>query len=302
MLKFHKDATELSGPLSAVEGSDQFKVLRRLEMPSVVPAQRDDLFKGLFVDVETTGLDAENDKVIEFGGIPFHYDKQGVIHTLGEPITGFMDPNMPIPKIVAKLTGITDDMVKGQHFDVEPLEQILSTTGIVVAHNAAFDRPMCEKLSNVFVQKPWACSMSEVDWKDFGADNLALSSLLSWQGYFYEGHRAWIDCLAGIALLAQELSCASGRTGLSLLLESAKQERIVLKALDTPFETKDTLRARGYRWDPGTEYSQKGWYTEITPSALDDEKGWLSDKVFSGNQITIEETKQGAKDRFRKTT
>lgn len=252
MLKFYDDPPDCVEAANTLDRSDDYRVLRRLAMPPAVEDVPDGLFKALFVDVETTGLDVASDKVIEFGCIPFYYDASGVVHGVGKPIRSFIDPGIPIPDVVTRLTGITDEMVHGKHLDATPLEAELASTGLVIAHNAAFDRPMCERMLPAFEAKPWACLMKEIDWKDLGADNLALSSLLTWLGYFYDGHRAWVDCLAGIALLAHSQGAVDGRTGLSLLLESARQDRIVLKALDTPFESKDLLKSRGYQWDAGS--------------------------------------------------
>jgi DNA polymerase III subunit epsilon len=299
MLKFYNDPPELQNATKALDSSDAFRVLRRLVLPPAMTTVPNGLYKALYVDVETTGLDQTNDKVIEFGGIPFFYDASGIIHGLGSPIGGFKDPGMPIPEFVTKLTGITDEMVKGQNFDTTPLENELASTGLVIAHNASFDRPMCERMLPAFEAKPWACSMKEVNWKELGADNLALSSLLVWLGYFYEGHRAWVDCLAGIALLAREQEVADGRTGLSMLLESAREDRIVLKAIDTPFETKDPLKERGYKWDAGGSGETKGWFTELAEPDLAEEKLWLSEHIFGGAPAKVFEERQNAKQRYR---
>lgn len=299
MLKFYDDPPDWQEAVKALDNSSDFRVLRRLALPPAMTEVPEGLYKALYVDVETTGLDPIKDKVIEFGGIPFYYDGNGVIHGLGAPIGGFRDPGMPIPKLVTKLTGITDEMVKGQNFDTVPLENELASTGLVIAHNASFDRPMCEHMLPAFEAKPWACSMKEVNWKELGADNLALSSLLVWLGLFYDGHRAWIDCLAGIALLAHGLSTASGRTGLSMLLESARENRIALKAVDTPFETKDLLKERGYKWDAGSSGETKGWFTELSEKNLADEKLWLSEHIFGGAPARVLEERQNAKQRYR---
>lgn len=299
MLKFYDDPQDWQDAAKALEGSSEFRVLRRLAMPPVMTNVTEGLFKALYVDVETTGTDVTKDVVIEFGGIPFYYDAKGVVHGLGEPIGGFRDPGSPLPPFITKLTGISDEMVKGQNFDTAPLENELASTGLVIAHNASFDRPMCERMLPAFEAKPWACSMKEVNWKELGADSLGLSSLLVWLGYFYEGHRAWVDSLAGIALLAHEQEAVDGRTALSLLLESAREDRIVLKATDTPFETKDLLKERGYNWDAGGSGKTKGWFTEVAEADLADEKLWLSEHIFGGAPAKVLEERQNAKQRYR---
>lgn len=113
MLKFHKDPPDLIEAAQLLDQSNDYRILRRLALPAVMGSVPDGLFKALFVDVETTGLDVANDKVIEFGGIPFYYDAEGVVHGIGGPLGGFIDPGVPIPNVVTRLTGITDEIVKG---------------------------------------------------------------------------------------------------------------------------------------------------------------------------------------------
>lgn len=115
----------------------------------------------------------------------------------------------------------------------------------------------------------------------------------------YDGHRAWVDSLAGIALLAHEQAAAEGRTGLSMLLESAREDRIALKAIDTPFETKDLLKERGYRWDAGGSGKCKGWFTELAEQYLVNEKVWLSEHIYSGSPAKVTEERQNARQRYK---
>lgn len=92
MLKFYDDPQDWKDAAKALEGSSEFRVLRRLALPPAMNVVPKGLYKALYVDVETTGLDPIEDKVIEFGGIPFYYDADGVVHSVGEPIGGFSDP------------------------------------------------------------------------------------------------------------------------------------------------------------------------------------------------------------------
>lgn len=86
-------------------------------------------------DIETTGLDPYKDKIIEIGGIKLKGKN------ITDTFSVFINPQIPIPAEITKLTNITDDMVK----DAETLDKVLprflefckDTT--VVAHNAKFD-------------------------------------------------------------------------------------------------------------------------------------------------------------------
>ena len=59
----------------------------------------------VFFDLETTGLDVEKDRVIEFAGIKVFPDRRQ------ERFESFVNPGQPIPQPITKLTGITDEMV-----------------------------------------------------------------------------------------------------------------------------------------------------------------------------------------------
>ncbi len=86
-------------------------------------------------DIETTGLNAAKDKITEIGAVRVEGGK-----ILGTFST-FVNPGVPIPEHITKLTGITDAMVE----DAQPIEQVLESflefVGDlpIVAHNAAFD-------------------------------------------------------------------------------------------------------------------------------------------------------------------
>ena len=87
-------------------------------------------------DTETTGVDPENDKIIEF--VAHKFDKDG---NFKEKISFLCDPGMPIPKKVQEITSITDEMVKGKKPFIERSTEVREfLEGVpAVAHNAAFD-------------------------------------------------------------------------------------------------------------------------------------------------------------------
>jgi len=70
------------------------------------------------VDVETTGTNPDNDKIIELGICLFEYDRHsGRIYKVLGAWEWFEDPGLSIPPEVTKITGITDAMVTGQRID-----------------------------------------------------------------------------------------------------------------------------------------------------------------------------------------
>jgi len=86
-------------------------------------------------DVETTGLSAIYDNIIELAGVKMH--KGNVIEEFQE----FIDPGHPLSETTVQLTGITDEMVKGSKTEEEVLKAFkeFAEGTILVAHNASFD-------------------------------------------------------------------------------------------------------------------------------------------------------------------
>ncbi len=86
-------------------------------------------------DVETTGLSAVYNTIIELAAVKI---KDGEIVDRFE---SFADPHEPLSNTIIELTGITDDMVKGQPEVDEVLRNFKEFVGdaILVAHNASFD-------------------------------------------------------------------------------------------------------------------------------------------------------------------
>ncbi|MCS3758676.1 hypothetical protein [Bradyrhizobium centrosematis] len=66
---------DLEALAALLESSSRFRVLRRLAEPVPAPMPADLFRRGLFVDVETTGLDAGKDTVIELAMVPFGYER-----------------------------------------------------------------------------------------------------------------------------------------------------------------------------------------------------------------------------------
>ncbi|CAA9370379.1 MAG: hypothetical protein AVDCRST_MAG68-5693 [uncultured Gemmatimonadetes bacterium] len=238
--------------------------------------------RALFADVETTGLDVEQDRIIQLALVPFEYAAEdGAIVRVHEPWVGFEDPGRPVPAEITALTGIRDADVAGRCLDDAAVAAHAASAGLVVAHNAAFDRPFLERRFAAFADRPWACSMAEVPWAASGFSSAKLEFLL-WKscGEFFDGHRADEDCRAGVHLLATPLP--SGELPMSALLRSCRRRTARVWAADAPFRHKDALRARGYRWSGGERGRLRGWYLDADEAAAAAECRWLEERIYGG--------------------
>jgi DNA polymerase III subunit epsilon len=108
-------------------------------------------------DLETTGLDASKDEIVEVAGVKFtlRLDSKNPkkIHSVTEDtFESFIKPNMHMPEETSSINGITDEMLE----DAPPASEILPAfakfcglSSILVAHNASFDgrflnKAMCD--------------------------------------------------------------------------------------------------------------------------------------------------------------
>ena len=239
----------------------------------------------LILDTETTGLDQSKEKIIELAMLRLDVDS-----ATGRPMGPLLvfdeleDPGRAIPKEVVALTGITDADVRGKRLDEARIAAILEGVDVVIAHNAGFDRPFCEARIPQFRDLAWACSFADIDWKAQGRSSSKLEALALELGWFYDAHRAEMDCHALLAVLCAPLPQTPERNGMATLLAAALRPALRLYATHAPFDSKDLLKARGYRWNA----EQKVWFTRISDqAALEAECEWLKTDVYGGRNAVI---------------
>jgi DNA polymerase-3 subunit epsilon len=203
--------------------SGDYRVTGRLELQTEYhPPDATPRLVAAVVDVETTGINPDHDKIIELGVCLFEYGRQsGRIYKVLGSWEWFEDPGISIPAEIRKITGITDDMVAGHSIDDPAVNDLLSRVVLVIAHNADFDRRFLERRLPGFSTKHWACSRSDIDWKAEGIRSSALEFVAYSLGFFHDGHRAASDCRATVHALAQRLP-RTGGLALQALLEQAR--------------------------------------------------------------------------------
>ncbi|MBR3289742.1 MAG: PolC-type DNA polymerase III, partial [Clostridia bacterium] len=87
-------------------------------------------------DLETTGLNAQNDRIIEIGAVRLHGGE------IVEEFATFVDPRRELSPQIVQLTGITDAMLQGAPQEPDALDafyRFCGDTRVLVAHNAPFD-------------------------------------------------------------------------------------------------------------------------------------------------------------------
>jgi DNA polymerase-3 subunit epsilon len=248
-------------------------------------APTEKLLKAIILDTETTGVDHAKDRIIELGMVLIEYSPTtGQVYRVLETFNELEDPGIPIPPESIKVHGITDDMVQGKHINEDRVKALIAEASLIIAHNAKFDRIFVEERFPYFADKVWACSFAQMPWTEFLAYRY---------GFHYDAHRASNDCHALLEVLQQDLP-ESGVKALLRLLENARTKDYKVSALNSPFESKDVLKARGYRWDA----ERKLWSTYIAMQLLDQEVEWIRGAVYNQRSFKLELEKMDAFNRF----
>jgi DNA polymerase-3 subunit epsilon len=209
--------------------------------------------------VETTGLKHGHDQIVEFAAVQFTYDaSNGFVYEVRSGYQGFQEPTVPISAEARSKHRITDDMLKGETLDADRIAQLLDGVSLVVAFNSDFDRRMIERQFPAFANVAWADACFEIDWEAAGSVGRKLENVLAHCcGVFYEAHRAMDDVVATLHALA---TADIGETpALLALLEAARMPTTRIWAIRSPFEMKDELKERGYRWHE----RKKTWYKDV---------------------------------------
>jgi DNA polymerase-3 subunit epsilon len=175
------------------------------------------------LDVETTGLDAAANRVIEIALIPFNMPELTSFSSL-------ISVGESLPKEITSITGIDDDMLKDQPAFAELADKIINLVkkaDFLVAYNAKFDKPFVEselaRVKKILPDLPWVdpyVFVCELD--RFKRGKKLKDSAVRWGVKLTNAHRA-----AGDALAAGELMLKIGeKIDPYLLTELIKQQTL----------------------------------------------------------------------------
>lgn len=223
MLRMRLSRRDLPG-----EARNNLMALDGLEARSPAKEQR-----YVVVDLETTGLDFNKDRVVSVGAFRV---VNGAIR-LGEVFSQMANPGRGIPAESIKVHGITPDMIKGAPQAWEVFKDFLNYLGsdILVAHHARFDLYFLDRvmqaqygfrMQNMVVDTVLMCRAALIQPDPYGekrgAKRCSLDALAEHYGLEVpERHTALGDALA-TALIFQRLVLDVEKAGWSSLGDLAK--------------------------------------------------------------------------------
>jgi len=283
--------------ISVINSSNKYKVLKRVPEEFKKKEPKGRVFKTAFIDLETTGLDPRNDEIIEVGVLITSFTNEDGFINIDFTNNQLQQPNNPIDAEITKITGITNEDVKGKVINWHLLRDQLSSADLVICHNAYFDRNFLELQTPDFFKsliesKPFGCSSNGVNWKEFGYEGAKLEYLNFKMGYFYEGHRALIDCYATLNLFIAKPEAFKE------LKEKVREKEYLICAQDASFAKKDALKKRNYRWSNGEGNLPKSWWTTVPEKEYEEELSFLRKEIYDKDHINPPTKHITAKERY----
>lgn len=198
------------------------------------------------LDLETTGFDAENDRIIEIGAVKFKGNK------IVERYQTIVNPECEIPEIITHITGISAEETKKAPLFREVAGEFKKFVGkdTIIGHNIQFDLEFLRKKGVEFENKIYdTCALSPVL---INSPSYSLETLTENLGINHEKkHRALDDAIACMELF-------------NILLGRIEEisfpalEEIKMHVLKSGWQFKDLfLKAKGSEKSTDTDKEEK---------------------------------------------
>ena len=184
-------------------------------------------------DLETTGFSAKSDKIIEIGAVKVENGK------IIDRFSTFVNPEIPIPFRIEKLTSINDEMV----IDAPKIEEVLPKfmefckDAVMVAHNSDFDMSFIEANCK---RQDLECDFTVIDtvamsrYLIIGLGRYKLDNVAKALGIVLDHHHRAVDdaeCTALIFLKLCKMLVDKGIDNLDELNKQGKQSKNLIDKL-----------------------------------------------------------------------
>lgn len=194
----------------------------------------------LIIDVETSGIDPENDVVVEVGAILYNVDCQTTLTQVSfvtpQAIQNECEHINRIPKSAGEHVGHEFELADTL------LEELARRSDYLVSHNSQFDSQFIKLLA----QKPWLCTCFDFKWPRASKEGGSLISLALEHGIgVSSAHRALTDCQL-IAALFDRME------NLPEMIAHAARPKGIFQA-KVSFDQKDLAKDAGFKWNPDTK-------------------------------------------------
>lgn len=186
------------------------------------------------LDVEAIGAKGLPARIIELGA--YHVRSGKIL----DEFQSLIDPGVPLPRFIAALTGITDEMLKGAPKFAEVVDAWLDFTGdaVLVAHDSKFDLALLNReIARVFpgsrMRNAELCTVKLARRMMRTLDSHSLDALAEHFGFeIVARHRAASDALATAHLLLHLLNQLESQGVRTLLQARNVRDRTAGRGLE----------------------------------------------------------------------
>lgn len=206
------------------------------------------------LDVETTGLDPLENRIIEIAVILYDL-------LLAAPITSFSAIVSKEENLAVHINGISAELAQ-EMTDIElskkMISHLLDRSDAIVTHGVEFDKNFVLRDTNFNINlsdKPWVCSLEHIKWPRKTDRRSLMAIAVGHDVAIVAAHRAMTDC----DILARLFTRANDM-GINLveLMKNAMRPRVLVQAL-VDYEDRQLAKDAHFNWDNNS----KKWLKEI---------------------------------------
>jgi DNA polymerase-3 subunit epsilon len=198
----------------------------------------------LILDVETTGLDPEQHKVIELGYVLWSVEHRTILECYSCLFASESNEAQVFNSIPV------DALRWGNN---EEIAWTLALTAAenadcVVAHSAPFDYSFVSRVGpdvTTLLKLPWVCTLEDMIWPVQSAYQNLVSIALAHGVAVTSAHRAINDCLL-LARLFERIDDINDRLHLAMQRAARPKAEFIAR---TSYQDKDKAKAAGFHWN-----------------------------------------------------
>ncbi len=214
----------------------------------------------LILDTETTGLDENNDEVIEIGCILFNVPFKSVLSQLSFLLPVETNAAEFINGIPVDVSNVMQPWKEGMQFFL----RLVAASDFIVAHNAAFDKKWFGKGNLPSLDKKWICSLDDINWsfkKNIKSRPSVTDLALGFNIPVWNLHRALADCYY-ISEVFKKID------NLEDILLKATEPKYLYKAM-VSYEDRSLAKNAGFRWNSPVQGAWTRKLSETEATELD---------------------------------
>lgn len=219
-------------------------ILSRLPVQFEEVSKQEQLCPLVFASINTSGIDVSKEFIIELALVRCTYSiSRRTVVSVDYYYHEYEDPRFQLSEDVQRYTHVTNQMIKDRSFDESQVRRILADSPLVIAFKPEMVRPFFERRFPIFADLSWGSASVDVPWRELGIKGSRLPYITTDHGYYYDFNSAGEQALT----MSYIMYCRPEALESILNVATMSSYRIELK--NFPRESKDKIKALGFRWD-----------------------------------------------------